>query len=230
MARMRAKSASGRAGITAACLVLALTATADEPAATPAPAAPAAAAPAAPATGDVRRGGHLAYTCYGCHGIPGYRNAYPGYHVPMLGGQHAGYLSAALGEYKSGARHHPTMSGQAGSFDQQALSDLAAFFATAHPVEAGTAVGTAPPAAAVCQACHGATGVGIMAEYPTLSGQYSDYLEQALKAYRSGARQNAIMQGFASTLKDSDIQALSSYFAQQQPALRTPEAPQHPGE
>jgi cytochrome c553 len=226
---MRAKTAPGSAGITAACLLLALSATADQPAASPPPAATTA-APAAPITGDVRRGAHLAYTCYGCHGIPGYRNAYPGYHVPMLGGQRAGYLSAALAEYKSGARHHPTMSGQAGSFDEQALHDLAAFFATAHPIEAGAPVGSAPPAAAVCQACHGPTGVGILAEYPTLSGQYPDYLIQALKAYRSGARQNPIMQGFASTLKDADIEALASYFAQQQPALRTPEAPRHPGE
>jgi cytochrome c553 len=225
---MRAKLAPGSAGI-AACLVLALSATADEPAATPAAAA-AAAAPAAPAQGDARRGANLAYTCFGCHGIPGYRNAYPGYHVPLLGGQHAGYLSAALDEYKSGARHHPTMSGQAGSFDEQALHDLAAFFATGHPVAAGTAVGAAPPAAAVCQACHGPTGVGILPEYPTLSGQYPDYIAQALKAYRSGARQNAIMQGFASQLKDADIEALASYFSQQQPALRTPEPPRHPGE
>ena len=225
---MRAKRAPGTAGV-AACLVLALTATADEPAATPPAAAPAAAAAAAP-VGDARRGAHLAYTCFGCHGIPGYRNAYPDYHVPMLGGQHAGYLAAALDEYRSGARRHPTMSGQAGSFDEQELRDLAAYFATAHAVEAGAAVGTAPAAAAVCQACHGPTGVGILPEYPTLSGQHPDYLAQALKAYRSGARQNAIMQGFASTLKDSDIEALANYFSQQQPALRTPEAPRHPGE
>ena len=222
-------TAPGSAGMAAALLVLALTANADEPAAPPATPA-AAAAPAAPVTGDARRGAQIAYTCYGCHGIPGYRNAYPNYHVPLLGGQHGGYLSAALDEYKSGARHHPTMSGQAGSFDPQTLKDLAAFFASGHPVEAGPAVGTAPAAAAVCQACHGPTGVGILPEYPTLSGQYPDYLAQALKAYRSGARQNAIMQGFASTLKDSDIEALASYFSQQQPALRTPEAPRHPGE
>ena len=48
--------------------------------------------PAAPA-GDAQRGAKLAYTCFGCHGIPDYRNAYPTYHVPKLGGQHEAYFN-----------------------------------------------------------------------------------------------------------------------------------------
>ena len=56
---------------------------------------------------DAVRGGKLAYTCHGCHGIPDYRNAYPVYKVPKLGGQHAAYMVAALKEYKSGDRAHP---------------------------------------------------------------------------------------------------------------------------
>mgnify|MGYP000264159802 CR=1 FL=1 len=44
------------------------------------------------AEGDAKAGKELAYTCLGCHGIEGYRNAYPSYRVPKLGGQKAGYL------------------------------------------------------------------------------------------------------------------------------------------
>jgi cytochrome c553 len=84
--------------------------------------------------GDAARGAKVAYTCLGCHGIPDYRNAYPNYRVPKLGGQHAAYLAAALGEYRAGARPHPTMRGQAGSISEQDVRDVAAYFATPTPV------------------------------------------------------------------------------------------------
>ena len=186
-----------------------------------------AAADEAPA--DAKRGARIAYTCYGCHGIPDYRNAYPNYHVPRLGGQHAGYLAAALTEYRSGARAHPTMRGQAASLSDADIRDIAAYFATPKPVASGgTPVGTAPAAAAVCTACHGKEGVGLTPDYPTLAGQYADYIEQALKAYRKGTRQNPIMAGFAAALKDEDIAALAHYFAAQQPPLWVPLPPRAP--
>ena len=43
------------------------------------------------AEGDAKAGKELAYTCLGCHGIEGYRNAYPSFRVPKLGGQTATY-------------------------------------------------------------------------------------------------------------------------------------------
>lgn len=67
-----------------------------------------------------------------------------------------------------------------------------------------------------CQACHGKDGNGIGdPQYPIIAGQYEDYLVHSLKAYRSGARQNVIMQGFATTLSDQDIADLAAYFASQ---------------
>ena len=180
--------------------------------------------------GDAARGAKLGYTCYGCHGIPDYRNAYPGYHVPKIGGQHYAYLVAALGEYRVGARQHPTMKGQASSLSEQDARDLAAYFATANPVKSeGKTAGTAPAAAATCVACHGSDGVGITPDYPTLAGQHEDYIEQALAAYRKGARQNAVMNGMAAQLKDEDIRALAAYFAQQSPPLWVPLPPHAPG-
>jgi len=65
----------------------------------------------------------------------------------------------------------------------------------------------------VCVTCHGLDGMGIDATYPKLAGQYADYLEQALSDYRSGARKNAIMAGFAATLTDEDIANVSAYYS-----------------
>lgn len=77
--------------------------------------------------GDPERGRMLTYTCQGCHGVEGYRNAYPNYQVPLIGGQSANYLVSALNDYRSGARSHPTMQAQAQSFSEQDIADIAAF-------------------------------------------------------------------------------------------------------
>ena len=94
--------------------------------ATPAAPAPAVAAPAA-LVGDAASGKQLTYTCQGCHGVTGYKNAYPNYHVPRIGGQSSQYLVNALNEYKQGKRKHPTMQAQAQSFSEQDIADIAAF-------------------------------------------------------------------------------------------------------
>ncbi|MXS85951.1 cytochrome c [Nitrosomonas sp. HPC101] len=68
--------------------------------------------------------------CQGCHGIEGYRTAYPFvYHVPKLGGQHLPYLVKALKDYRSGERNHPTMVGIAGTLSDEDIDALAAYYA-----------------------------------------------------------------------------------------------------
>ena len=125
----------------AACLALVtalpfavLAQDAAQPAAAPATteAAPAPAAPAAPAAlvGDAKTGHQLTYTCQGCHGITGFKNAYPSFKVPLIGGQSAEYLAQALHEYRDGKRKHPTMQAQAQSFSDQDIADIAAFLST----------------------------------------------------------------------------------------------------
>ena len=119
----------------ASCLMLAASAAAAqetpaEPAAAePAAAAPVAAAPVA-AKGDAKRGLQLTYTCQGCHGVTGYKNAYPNYHVPKIGGQSEVYLVNALTEYRQGKRKHPTMQAQAESFSPQDIADIAAYLSS----------------------------------------------------------------------------------------------------
>lgn len=127
----------------AALLAAAFAAVAQNPAPTPAAApattqtatpaaAPAAAAPAAPAAGpgDAARGRSLTYTCQGCHGLTGYKNAYPSYHVPKIGGQSQTYLRNALTEYRNGNRKHPTMQAQAESFSEQDINDIVAYLSS----------------------------------------------------------------------------------------------------
>ncbi len=82
----------------------------------------------ASAAGDPAAGKLKAFTCLGCHGIPGYSNAYPEYRVPKVGGQHAQYIVSALHEYKAGKRSHATMRAQASSLSDQDMEDIAAFF------------------------------------------------------------------------------------------------------
>jgi len=88
-----------------------------------------AALPAA-AKGDAENGKALFYTCTGCHGIEDYKNAYPTYRVPKVGGQNEAYLVAALSAYKKGERKHPTMQAQAESFSEQEIADIAAYLSS----------------------------------------------------------------------------------------------------
>lgn len=83
-----------------------------------------------PPEDSVKRGGQLAYTCQGCHGVTGYKNAYPSYQVPKITGQSAEYLTSALTEYRKGARKHPTMQAQAQSFSEQDIADIAAYLSS----------------------------------------------------------------------------------------------------
>ena len=74
---------------------------------------------------------------------------------------------------------------------------------------------------ATCAACHGVEGVSNGPQWPILAGQYASYLEHALQGYRSGVRENAIMQGFAAQLTDDDIEDLAAWFSSQTGPLRT---------
>ena len=80
-------------------------------------------------TGDASVAHKKIAMCEGCHGIPGYRTAYPEvYPVPKLGGQQAAYLMRALQAYKSGERRHPSMRGIAADLSDQDMADLAAYY------------------------------------------------------------------------------------------------------
>ena len=84
----------------------------------------------AAAAGDAAAGEVKAVPCMGCHGISGYFNVYPTYHVPRVGGQHEQYIVDALKAYQSGQRDHQTMQAQAEALSDQDIADIAAYFAS----------------------------------------------------------------------------------------------------
>jgi cytochrome c553 len=84
------------------------------------------------AEGDPAAGKERNFQCKGCHGIPGWKTAFPEvYPVPKLGGQHPAYIVAALKAYKSGDRDHATMRAIAGDLSDKDMQDLAAYYGAA---------------------------------------------------------------------------------------------------
>ena len=70
--------------------------------------------------------------CIGCHGIPGYKTAFPDvYHVPKIAGQQPAYIVNALKAYKSGERSHPSMRGIASSLSEEEMKELADYYGSA---------------------------------------------------------------------------------------------------
>ena len=167
------------------------------------------------AEGNVERGATLGYTCLGCHGVIGYRNAYPSYRVPKLGGQKATYLIIALQGYRDGTREHPTMTAQASSLSDQDIEDTATYLASLsnETVAAGGSMGTSFEPAQNCVACHGQNGISLSPSWPTLAGQHEDYLVHALNQYRDGTRQDAVMAPMVVGMTDETVEQLAKYFA-----------------
>ena len=92
----------------------------------------AALATSANAAGDPVAGKQKNYQCMGCHGIPGWKTAFPEvYHVPKLGGQHAAYIVAALKQYQKGERDHATMRAIASNLSEKDMEDIAAYYSQA---------------------------------------------------------------------------------------------------
>lgn len=81
------------------------------------------------AAGDPAAGKKRNFQCQGCHGIPGWKTAFPEvYTVPKLGGQHPAYIVSALKAYKKGERDHPTMRAIAADLSDKDMEDLAAYY------------------------------------------------------------------------------------------------------
>jgi cytochrome c553 len=175
------------------------------------------ASPPAAAQGDADQGRKIGFTCLGCHGIEGYRNAYPSFRVPRLGGQKEDYLRTALNAYRAGTRPHPTMQAQAGSLSDDDIDNLVAWIGSyGDAADSATAEQVAGvDAAQICVTCHGVAGAAVQPAPPVLAGQQEDYLVYALNRYREGARSGNVMTAFAASLSDADIKLLASYYASQ---------------
>jgi cytochrome c553 len=176
--------------------------------------------------------------CIGCHGIVGYQASFPEVHkVPMISGQGAKYIVAALKAYKAGERKHPTMRGIADSLSDQDMADVAAYY-SAHGVVEGATLPAKPakvPSDKVaalltkgtCVACHGDNfAKPIDPSYPKIAGQHADYLFVALKAYKTEGqstlgRSNGVMAGIAKQFSNNELRALAGYISSVEGDLKT---------
>ena len=168
--------------------------------------------------------------CSACHGPDG--NS-PTPANPKLAGQVPEYIQKQLGNFKSTEgkkpeRDNPVMGGMAAGLSADDMRDVAAYFAaqTAKPgvarhpetIALGRTIwrgGDAAKSLPACAACHGATGAGLPAQYPRLAGQYPEYVEAQLKAFRAGERRNdanKMMQSIAAKMSDPEIRAVADYI------------------
>lgn len=103
-----------------------------------------------------------------------------------------------------------------------ALAAAAALVLAHVPAHAGGDAAAGKEKSAPCAACHGADGNSPSPAFPTIAGQYADYMVKALADYKSGKRNNPIMAGFAATLTAQDSEDLAAYFSSQKSQLHTP--------
>ena len=185
---------------------------------------------------DVKAGEKKVAMCIGCHGIEGYQASFPEIHkVPMIAGQNAKYIVAALTAYKKGDRKHPTMRSIATTLSDQDMADVAAYYEqlAQAPAAPDALPGEAPAAAADllkkgnCASCHGANlSKPIDPSYPKLAGQHADYLYVALKAYQTDknpqvGRNNPVMMGMSRPFTHAELKVLTAYIASLPSELKT---------
>jgi cytochrome c553 len=176
-------------------------------------------------TGDPVAGQQKAQVCGACHGADG--NSMMAQN-PVLAGQSPGYIAKELARFKSGARVNPIMAGMTQPLSEQDMRDLDAWYssqdAEAREVSsedldlarAGEQIyrgGYAPLSIPACMACHGPAGYGIPPNYPRLSAQWPEYLENQLLAFKSGQRASEVMGPIAFLLSAQQIKVLSLYMS-----------------
>lgn len=173
-----------------------------------------------------------AQVCAACHGADGNSVAPAN---PKLAGQIPDYLAKQLANFKPAAagkpaeRNNPVMAGFAAALSPDDMRNVAAYY-SAQPlkpekarnkdtIELGQKIfraGIAEKGVAACAGCHGAKGEGVPVQYPAVAGQFADYVEAQLKAFRAGERANdpnRMMRATAAKMTDAEIKAVADYIA-----------------
>ena len=175
---------------------------------------------------DIEAGKMKTIVCASCHGGDGNSSSAA---FPSLAGQHASYLVKQLKEFKSGARKDATMQGMASILNDQDMENVAAYYASqkAKPVafdgnliEKGESIyrgGIVDASVASCMSCHAPSGKGNgPAGWPSLKGQYPEYIAVQLNKFKNGERDNdagRMMRNVAARMSDAEINAVSAYIA-----------------
>jgi len=172
-----------------------------------------------------------AQVCVACHALDG--NS-PTSANPNLAGQIPEYITKQLmnfkaAEGKKAERENPIMAGMVAALSAEDMRNLGAYYGgqTAKPgvatnaatVELGRHIyraGVVEKGIPACAGCHGATGLGMPKQYPRLAGQYAEYTEAQMKAWRSATRANdpnKMMRMIAAKMSDAEIQAVADFIA-----------------
>lgn len=182
--------------------------------------------------GDPAKGKEIAAAvCIACHAADG--NS-PTSANPKLAGQHAGYLFKQMKNFKGGPDGKPErvnaiMNGMIAPYTEEQMKDLAAHFSnqkqnggeakSRETLDLGKKLfraGDASKGLPACAACHGPTGSGLPVQYPRIAGQFQEYTEAQLKAFRNSERANdtnRMMQMVAIKMTDAEIRAVADYIA-----------------
>ena len=178
------------------------------------------------AAGDVKRGEEKSQACASCHGPDGNSIA-PTF--PKLAGQVPGYIAEQLARFKSGERENAIMAGIAQPLSAEDMADLDAYY-VAQSTQAGSITdpdrelakegghlyrgGYARMQIAACMSCHGPNGHGIPPHFPRVAGQFREYTQQQLLAFKSGARASHgdIMTQIAFLMSERQIEAVAAYM------------------
>ncbi|WP_432258513.1 c-type cytochrome [Cupriavidus sp. TMH.W2] len=162
--------------------------------------------------------------CLSCHGAAGNSAAAAN---PKLAAQHPEYIHKQLADFKSKARGNAIMMPMASVLTDEEMRNVGAYLAkqslkpatakNKDTIEAGQKIyrgGIAAKGVPACAACHGPTGAGIPAQYPRIGGQWADYTEAQLVAFRQGTRKNnPVMTTIAAKMSDAEIKAVADYVA-----------------
>jgi cytochrome c553 len=181
---------------------------------------------------DPAKGKNVAsQVCAACHAADGNSVAAAN---PKLAGQFYDYLHKQLQNFKpqggkKAERDNAVMAGMTANLSAADMKDVAAYFASQKLIPAtakdkelaalGQKIyrgGNLASGVAACAGCHGPTGMGMPAQYPRISGQFAEYVELQLKAFRAGARANdpnGMMRSVAVRMSDREIQAVAEYVA-----------------
>ncbi len=153
--------------------------------------------------------------CAGCHGPGGHSIVADN---PILAGQSADYLKAALNAYLDGSRDYGIMKTLVQRLNPGDIEIIARYYAA--QTRAGSrfkvTTGDAQRGAlkvGTCGACHGAGGESAIALYPNLAGQHAKYLRKALQAYKNGGRVHAMMAPMVAALSEQDIADIAAFYA-----------------
>ncbi len=169
--------------------------------------------------------------CVACHGVDG--NSAAGAN-PSLAGQGEEYLYKQMKNFKAvdgkpAARNNAIMAGMVAALSDEDMRNLAAWFSSQKlkpavardesKIALGQKIwrqGDFKKGIPACAGCHGPAGAGLPAQYPRLSGQYAEYTEAQLKAFRNDERNNDpenMMRTIAAKMSDTEIKAVAEYAA-----------------